>query len=77
MSAVERGTRLRAAVADRTYRVLSVDAETDTARVLAPRDGGCRSFRAPVDRIQDDIDAGRIEVIASILPTASSGRSLP
>ena len=63
MSAVERGTRLRAAVADRTYRVLSVNAETDTARVLAPRDGECQSFHAPVDRIQDDIDAGRIEVI--------------
>ena len=63
MSAVERGTRLRATVTDRTYRVLSVNAETDTARVLAPRDGEYRSFRAPVDRIQDDIDAGRIEVI--------------
>jgi hypothetical protein len=31
--------------------------------VLAPRDGEYRSFRAPVDRIQDDIDAGRIKVI--------------
>jgi hypothetical protein len=57
------GERLRATLTDRTYRVLSVNAETDTARVLAPRDGECRSFRAPVDRIQDDIDAGRIEVI--------------
>ena len=56
------GERLRATLTDRTYRVLSVNAETDTARVLAPRDGECRSFRAPVDRIQDDIDAGRIEV---------------
>ncbi|PSP41084.1 hypothetical protein BRC68_15820 [Halobacteriales archaeon QH_6_64_20] len=63
MSAVERGARLRATLTDRTYRVLSVNAETDTARVLAPRDGECRSFRAPVDRIQDDIDAGRIEVL--------------
>jgi hypothetical protein len=63
MTAVERGTRLRATLTDRTYRVLSVNAETDTARVLAPRDGECRSFRAPVDRIQDDIAAGRIEVI--------------
>ena len=63
MSAVERGTRLRATITDRTYRVLSVNAETNMACVLAPRDGECRSFRAPVDRIQDDIDAGRIEVI--------------
>ena len=62
-AALAGGTRLRATVTDRTYRVLSVDAETDTARVLAPRDGECWSFRAPVDRIQDDIDAGRIEVI--------------
>ena len=51
MSAVERGARLRATLTDRTYRVLSVNTETDTARVLAPRDGECRSFRAPVDRI--------------------------
>ena len=29
------GERLRATVTDRTYRVLSVNAETDTARVLA------------------------------------------
>jgi len=63
MSAVERGTRLRATVTDRTYRVLSVNAETDTARVLVPRDGECRSFRAPLDRIHDDIAADRIEVI--------------
>ena len=62
-AALAGGERLRATVTDRTYCVLSVNAETDTARVLAPRDGECRSFRAPVDRIQDDIDAGRIEVI--------------
>jgi hypothetical protein len=62
-AALAGGERLRATLTDRTYRVLSVNAETDTARVLAPRDGECRSFRAPVDRIQDDIDAGRIEVI--------------
>jgi hypothetical protein len=65
MTAVERGTRLRATVTDRTYRVLSVNAETNIARVLAPRDGECRSFRAPVDRIQDDIAAGRIEVLSA------------
>ena len=63
MSALAGGTRLRATITDRTYRVLSVNAETNMARVLAPRDGECRSFRAPVDRIQDDIAAGRIEVI--------------
>ena len=63
MSAVERGARLRATLTDRTYRVLSVNTETDTARVLAPRDGECRNFRAPVDRSREDIDAGRIEVI--------------
>ena len=62
-AALAGGERLRATLTDRTYRVLSVNAETDTARVLAPRDGECRSFRAPVDRIQDDIDAGRIKVI--------------
>jgi hypothetical protein len=50
-AALAGGERLRATLTDRTYRV------------LAPRDGECRSFRAPVDRIQDDIDAGRIEVI--------------
>ena len=31
------GTRLWAAVTDRTYRVLSVDAETDTARGASTR----------------------------------------
>jgi hypothetical protein len=63
MSAVERGTQLRATLTNRTYRVLSIDAAANTATRLAPREGECRSFRAPVDRIQEDIDAGRIEVI--------------
>ena len=47
MSAVERGARLVATLTGRTYRVLSVNAETDTARVLVPRDG---EFGASVPR---------------------------
>ena len=61
MPAVERGARLRATLTDRTYRVGRIDDERAT--VFAPTEGECRSFRAPVDRSREDIDAGRIEVV--------------
>ena len=61
MSAVERGTRLRATVTGRTYRVGRIDDEQAT--VFAPTEGDCRCFAVPTSELAEDIDAGRIEVL--------------
>ena len=61
MSAVERGTRLRARLTDRTYRVGRSDDEQTI--VFAPPEGDCQCFAVPTSELLEDIDADRIEVV--------------
>jgi hypothetical protein len=61
MTRVAGGTRLRATLTGRTYRVGRTDAERTT--VFAPPEGNCRCFSVPTSELVEDIDAGRIEVV--------------
>ena len=61
MTRVAGGTRLRATLTDREYRVGQTDTERTT--VFAPPEGNCRCFSVPTSELAEDIDAGRIEVI--------------